>query len=114
MNRPSARAAVLAAGTPGKRMALPGARIVIQHPAIEEPVRDRPRDLDVHAEELRQLPQRRSVMVRPIARHTGRDAGRITGGMERCTVFDAPAARTRRPVDLVLDSSEPFPSTPAG
>jgi ATP-dependent Clp protease protease subunit len=33
----STAAVLLAAGTPGKRMALPGARVLVRQPAIEEP-----------------------------------------------------------------------------
>jgi ATP-dependent Clp protease protease subunit len=45
-------AVLLAAGTPGKRLALPGARIVLHQPALAEPVEGQASDLAIRAEEL--------------------------------------------------------------
>ncbi|MEV3988283.1 ATP-dependent Clp protease proteolytic subunit [Streptomyces sp. NPDC049837] len=85
----STAAVLLAAGAPGKRMVLPGARVLVQQPAIEEPLRGRPTDLDIHARELLRL---RGQLTDMLVRHTGRTRERVEADLERDTVFDAAAA----------------------
>lgn len=95
----STAAVLLAAGTPGKRMALPGARVLVQQPATEEPLRGQPSDLDIHARELLRL---RGQLAGMLARHTGRSRERVDGDLERDTVFDATAAVAYGLVDRVV------------
>lgn len=94
----STAALLLAAGAPGKRMALPGARVVLQQPGIEEPVRGQPSDLAIQAEELLRL---RALMARMLVRHTGQSAERIDSDIDRDTIFDAPGAQEYGLVDHV-------------
>ncbi|MFG2176539.1 ATP-dependent Clp protease proteolytic subunit [Streptomyces niveus] len=94
----STAAVLLAAGAPGKRMALPGARVVLQQPGIEEPMRGQPSDLAIHAEELLRL---RALMADMLMRHTGQSAERIDNDIDRDTVFDAAGAREYGLVDQV-------------
>ncbi|RST16044.1 ATP-dependent Clp protease proteolytic subunit [Streptomyces sp. WAC05374] len=95
----STAAVLLAAGTPGKRLALPGARVLVQQPAMEEPLRGQPTDLDLHARELLRL---RGRMADMLALHTGRSRERVDEDLERDTVFDAPAAVAYGLVDHVV------------
>ncbi|MEE1755425.1 ATP-dependent Clp protease proteolytic subunit [Streptomyces sp. SP18CS02] len=95
----STAAVLLAAGTPGKRLALPGARVLVRQPAIEEPLRGRPADLDVQARELLRLRDRLAGML---ARHTGQTRERIDADIDRDTVFDAAGAQAYGLVDQVV------------
>ncbi|MER5962232.1 ATP-dependent Clp protease proteolytic subunit [Streptomyces sp. NPDC002057] len=95
----STAAVLLAAGTPGKRMMLPGARVTLQQPSMDEPLRGQPSDLDLRARELLRL---RSLVARLLAEDTGRDRDRIDADLDRLTVLDAPAARAYGLVDHVI------------
>ena len=94
-------AVLLAAGTPGRRMALPGARIVLQQPSLEEPLRGQPSDLAIHA---RELLRQRELVAGLLAEHTGKDSARIHADIDRTTVLDAPAAQAYGLVDHVVRS----------
>ncbi|MEU6501207.1 ATP-dependent Clp protease proteolytic subunit [Streptomyces californicus] len=94
-------AALLAAGAPGRRHALPGARVVIQQPALEEPMRGQPSDLEIHA---RELVRTREMFAAMLVRHTGRTPEQITDDIERDTVLDAKAALAHGLVDHVVEN----------
>ncbi|MFI7238945.1 ATP-dependent Clp protease proteolytic subunit [Streptomyces cyaneofuscatus] len=94
-------AALLAAGAPGRRHALPGARVVIQQPALAEPLRGQPSDLEIHA---RELVRTRELFTDMLVRHTGRAAERVTADIERDTILDAEAARAYGLVDHVVEN----------
>lgn len=105
----STAAVLLAAGAPGKRMALPGARVVVQQPAIEEPLRGQPSDLEIHAQELLRL---RTQLTQMLVRHTGQDAGRIAADLERDKIFDAEDAKAYGLVDHVIRNRKTSLATP--
>ncbi|ARF60483.1 MULTISPECIES: ATP-dependent Clp protease proteolytic subunit [Streptomyces] len=94
-------AALLAAGAPGRRHALPGARVVIQQPALEEPMRGQPSDLEIHA---RELVRTREMFAAMLVRHTGRTPEQITDDIERDTILDAKAALAHGLVDHVVEN----------
>ncbi|PVC90206.1 ATP-dependent Clp protease proteolytic subunit [Streptomyces sp. CS131] len=94
-------AALLAAGAKGRRHALPGARVVIQQPALEEPMRGQPSDLEIHA---RELVRTREMFAAMLVRHTGRTAEQITADIERDTILDAKAALAHGLVDHVVEN----------
>ncbi|MFE7485267.1 ATP-dependent Clp protease proteolytic subunit [Streptomyces sp. NPDC057552] len=94
-------AGLLAAGAPGRRHALPGARVVIQQPALEEPMRGQPSDLEIHA---RELARTREMFTAMLVRHTGRTAEQVTADIERDTVLDAEAARAHGLIDHVVEN----------
>ncbi|MET8222918.1 ATP-dependent Clp protease proteolytic subunit [Streptomyces sp. NPDC004082] len=95
----STAAVLLAAGTPGKRLALPGARVLVRQPSAAEPVRGRASDLLIHAAETART---RDTLEELLARHTGRSRERIAADIERDTVLDAPAAVAYGLVDRVV------------
>ncbi|WP_338497880.1 ATP-dependent Clp protease proteolytic subunit [Streptomyces sp. SJL17-4] len=95
----STAAVLLAAGTPGKRMTLPGARITLRQPAMDEPLQGQPSDLDIHARELLRL---RALMAGMLAAHTGQDRERVDADLDRLTVLDAPTAVAYGLVDHVI------------
>ncbi|GHD31679.1 ATP-dependent Clp protease proteolytic subunit [Streptomyces galbus] len=82
-------AVLLAAGTPGRRLVLPGARVVLHQPALPEPVEGQASDLAVQAEELSRTRARLEEML---ARHTGRPREQVGEDLERHRFLDARAA----------------------
>lgn len=94
-------AVLLAAGSPGRRLALPGARIVLQQPSLDEPLQGQPSDLDLQA---RELLRQRELIAGLLTAHTGRERERIDADLDRTTVLDAPAALAYGLVDHVVRS----------
>ncbi|MEU5659764.1 ATP-dependent Clp protease proteolytic subunit [Streptomyces sp. NPDC047737] len=107
----SSAAVLLAAGAPGRRHALPGSRVVIQQPALDEPLRGQPSDLEIAASELL---RERELLTAMLARHTGRSVQEISADIDRDTVLDAPAALAFGLVDHVVENRMPsLPPHPA-
>ncbi|WP_432053635.1 ATP-dependent Clp protease proteolytic subunit [Streptomyces sp. bgisy022] len=104
-------ALLLAAGTPGKRFVLPGARLVLRQPSLPEPVEGRPDDLAVHAAELVRVRARTEEML---VRHTGRSAERVRADLERDLVLDAAAAVEYGLADGVVPERRGTRATPSG
>ncbi|MER7515328.1 ATP-dependent Clp protease proteolytic subunit [Streptomyces sp. NPDC126499] len=94
-------AVLLAAGTPGRRLTLPGARIVLQQPTLDEPLRGQPSDLDIQA---RELLRQRALVAGLLAEHTGKDHERVDADIDRTTVLDAAGAVAYGLVDHVVES----------
>jgi ATP-dependent Clp protease, protease subunit len=94
----SAAAVLLAAGTKGKRMALPNSRILIHQPAVESGY-GQSSDLEIQAKEILRM---RTAMERVLAVHTGRDEEQIRRDVERDKFFTAPEAKEYGLVDEVL------------
>ncbi|MEU1015261.1 ATP-dependent Clp protease proteolytic subunit [Streptomyces sp. NPDC005900] len=97
----SAAAVLLAAGTPGKRYMLPGARLLIRQPAMTEPVRGQASDLVIQADEMLRT---RELLEDLLARHTGQSKERIAADIERDKILDAPAAVEYGLVDRIIPS----------
>ncbi|GAA3150381.1 ATP-dependent Clp protease proteolytic subunit [Streptomyces rameus] len=102
-------AVLLAAGAPGKRFTLPGARIVLEQPALPEPVRGRPSDLLIQAEELSRV---RATLEEMLVRHTGRTAGQVHEDLERDLILDASGALAYGLVDGIVPSRRDTPGAP--
>ncbi|MBW8795639.1 MAG: ATP-dependent Clp protease proteolytic subunit [Streptomyces sp.] len=100
----SSAAVLLAAGTPGKRSVLPGARIVLQQPSLPEPVQGQPSDLAIQAAELDRV---RAMLEGMLVRHTGRTAEQVHRDLERDLVLDAPEALAYGLVDRVMPARRP-------
>ncbi|MFJ6698872.1 ATP-dependent Clp protease proteolytic subunit [Streptomyces sp. NPDC091272] len=96
-----AAAVLLAAGSPGKRLSLPGARIALSQPSLDEPVQGRPTDLEIQAKELVRL---RSMTAGLLARHTGRSAAQVEADFDRTRILDAEAALAYGLVDRTTGS----------
>jgi ATP-dependent Clp protease protease subunit len=94
----SAAAVLLAAGTPGKRYALPNARVLIHQPAMEG-VYGQVSDLEIQANEIQRV---RRLMESTLARHTNRDAEQIRKDIERDKILTADEAQAYGIVDEVL------------
>lgn len=97
----SAAAVLLAAGAPGKRLALPGARILIHQAAFSEPVQGTTSDLAIQAAEMLRTQR---MLEEMLARHTGRTTERIRADIDRDKIFDAEAAVAYGLVDRLTQS----------
>jgi ATP-dependent Clp protease, protease subunit len=94
----SAAAVLLAAGTNGKRAALPNARIMLHQPAMESGF-GQSSDLEIQAREILRM---RTSMENVIAKHTGRDSDQVRRDIERDRFFDPEEAKEYGIVDDVL------------
>ncbi|MEV0668341.1 ATP-dependent Clp protease proteolytic subunit [Actinomadura luteofluorescens] len=96
----SAAAILLAAGSPGRRQALPGARILLHEPEIET-VGGAATDLAIQAEEILRL---RAQTEAILAEVTGRDPAAIRRDLDRDRFFTAAEAKEYGLIDEVLTS----------
>ncbi|AUS79992.1 ATP-dependent Clp protease proteolytic subunit [Actinoalloteichus sp. AHMU CJ021] len=94
----SAAAVLLAAGTPGKRLALPNARVLIHQPAMEGAY-GQVSDLEIQANEIQRV---RALMEETLARHTNRSAEQVREDVERDKILTAQEALEYGIVDEVL------------
>ncbi|MBA0051170.1 ATP-dependent Clp protease proteolytic subunit [Streptomyces sp. AJS327] len=97
----SAASVLLTAGTPGKRLALPGARVMIHQPALAEPVHGQADDLEIHARELLRV---RELLEELYVHHTGQPRERIHADLERDTILSAADAVTYGLIDRLTVS----------
>ncbi|WP_338694038.1 ATP-dependent Clp protease proteolytic subunit [Streptomyces sp. Q6] len=97
----SVAAVLLAAGAPGKRMMLPGSRVVLDQPALPEPAQGQPTDLEITAREMERV---RDQLEGLLALHSGRTKARIGADIERDTVLTAAQSLEYGLVDHVLTS----------
>jgi ATP-dependent Clp protease protease subunit len=96
----SAAAVLLAAGTPGKRLALPNARILIHQPWSEGGRGDLS-DLEIQANEILRM---RTVMEQMLSKHSGRDAEQVHKDIDRDKILSADEAKDYGIIDQVLTS----------
>ncbi|UBU17809.1 ATP-dependent Clp protease proteolytic subunit [Nonomuraea gerenzanensis] len=102
----SAAAVLLAAGTPGKRAALPHARVLLHQPHTEGG-RGQGSDLEIHAREILRM---RDQQEEILARHTGRGVLEIRKDIERDRIFTAEQARTYQLIDDIYASRKRTPA----
>lgn len=95
----SAAAVLLAAGTKGKRFALPHARILIHQPYTEGGGQGS--DIEIQANEILRM---RAEMEGILALHTGRTIEQIEADIERDKILTAQAAQEYGVVDQVIAS----------
>ncbi len=95
----SAAAVLLAAGTKGKRFALPHARILIHQPYTEG--QGQGSDIEIQANEILRM---RSEMEEILAEHTNRDVADIRFDIERDKILTAAAAADYGIIDRVIES----------
>jgi ATP-dependent Clp protease protease subunit len=94
----SAAAVLLAAGTPGKRYALPNARVLIHQPSMEGAY-GQVSDLEIQANEIQRV---RRSMEEILARHTNKSADEVRKDVERDKILTAEEAKEYGIVDEVL------------
>ena len=103
----SAAAVLLAAGSEGKRLALPNARILIHQPAMEG-MQGQASDIEIVANELDRM---RTWLEETLAAHTGQSVDKVHADLERDKILTAQAALEYGLVDQVL-SSRKTPRSP--
>ncbi|MFT3862452.1 ATP-dependent Clp protease proteolytic subunit [Micropruina sp.] len=96
----SAAAVLLAAGTKGKRLALPNSRILIHQPATEGGY-GQSSDLEIQAREILRI---RSLMEGMLAEATGQEVEKISRDIERDKYLTAEEAVEYGIVDAILTS----------
>ncbi|MBF1667012.1 MAG: ATP-dependent Clp protease proteolytic subunit [Scardovia wiggsiae] len=95
----SAAAILLAAGTKGKRLMLPNARVLIHQPAMGQDY-GKATEIEIQAKELLRM---REWLEETLARHTGQDVERIRRDIETDTILTAEQAKEYGMVDAVLE-----------
>ena len=97
----SAAAVLLAAGTKGKRLALPNSRILIHQPAISEGTYGQSSDLEIQAKEIMRI---RTLMEQMIADNTGQSIDKVSKDVERDKYLTAQEAIEYGLIDEILPS----------
>ena len=98
----SAAAVLLAAGAPGKRLALPNARVLIHQPAFGGGGNyAQASDIEIHANEALRM---RTWLEETIAKHSNRDPGQVRLDIERDKILTAQQALEYGLVDQILES----------
>lgn len=95
----SAAAVLLAAGAPGKRAALPNARVLIHQPSTQG-TQGQVSDLEIQAAEIERM---RRLMETTLARHTNKSAEQVRIDTDRDKILTAEEAKEYGIVDTVFD-----------
>ena len=101
----SAAAVILAAGTKGKRLALPNSRILIHQPATEGGY-GQSSDIEIQAREILRI---RSLMEEMLATDTGKSTDEVSRDIERDKYLTAEQALEYGIIDEVLTSLKAIP-----
>ncbi len=90
---------LLAAGSPGKRLALPYSRVMIHQPLIHGGIGGQATDIVIEAKEIEKTKAR---LIALLAKHTGQKAEKIFDDMERNLYMSAEEAKAYGIVDEVI------------
>ena len=101
----SAAAVLLAAGTPGKRLAVPNARILIHQPATEG-IYGQVSDLEIQAAEISRM---RKLLEATLAKHSGRTPEQVRLDIERDKILTAAEAKEYGIIDEIIQSRKLAP-----
>ncbi len=101
----SAAAVILAAGTKGKRLALPNSRILIHQPATEGGY-GQSSDIEIQAKEILRI---RSLMEEMLATDTGKSIEEVSHDIERDKYLTSEQALEYGIIDEVLTSLKAVP-----
>ena len=101
----SAAAVILAAGTKGKRLALPNSRILIHQPATEGGY-GQSSDIEIQAREILRI---RSLMEEMLAGDTGKSVEEVSRDIERDKYLTAEQAKEYGIIDGILTSLKAVP-----
>ncbi|WP_194419858.1 ATP-dependent Clp protease proteolytic subunit [Microbacterium abyssi] len=95
----SAASVLLAAGAPGKRLALPNARVLMHQPAMGEAGHGQASDIEIQAAEILRM---RTWLEETMARHTGKPVEQVNKDIDRDKILSAAEALEYGIVDQVL------------
>jgi ATP-dependent Clp protease protease subunit len=91
-------ALLLCAGAPGKRYALPGARILIHQPSMGG-LSGQATDIDIHAREILRM---REITNQLLAKHTGQKLDKVEKDVERDFIMNAQQAKEYGIIDEII------------
>lgn len=97
----SAAAVLLAAGAPGKRLALPNARILIHQPAMQGQGQGQASDIEIQAAEVLRM---RTWLEATLSAHSNKTPEEVNNDIERDLFLTADQAKDYGLVDQVLGS----------
>lgn len=97
----SAAAVLLAGGTPGKRLALPNASILIHQPSTGQGGHGQASDIEIQAREILRM---REWLEETLAKHTNRSVEQVHRDIDRDKILSAQEALDYGLVDQVLTS----------
>jgi ATP-dependent Clp protease protease subunit len=103
----SAAAVLLAAGTPGKRLALPNSRILIHQPYTEGSY-GQSSDIEIQANEILRM---RELLEKLISDHTGKTPEEVNSDIERDKILTSEAAVQYGLIDAILESLKGTPAS---
>jgi ATP-dependent Clp protease protease subunit len=103
----SAAAVILAAGSPGKRLALPNARVLIHQPAFGEAGRGQASDIEIQAAEVLRL---RTWLELTLSKHSNKTQEEVNNDIERDKILSADDALAYGLIDQVLTSRKNIPA----
>jgi ATP-dependent Clp protease, protease subunit len=103
----SAAAVIASAGTPGKRLALPNARVLIHQPAMGEAGHGQASDIEIQAAEIMRM---RSWLEETLSRHSNRTQEQVNTDIDRDKILSAEEALEYGLIDQVLTSRKSIPA----
>ena len=106
----SAAAVLLAAGSPGKRLALPHARVLIHQPATGDAGRGQASDIEIQAKEIARL---REWLEETLSKHSNKSVEEVHKDIDRDKILIAHEALEYGLIDQVLTSRKTQPALTA-
>ncbi len=103
----SAAAVLLAAGAPGKRLALPNARVLIHQPAVGESGSGQASDIEIQAREIARL---REWLEETLSKHSKHTVEQVSKDIDRDKILIAAEALEYGLIDQVLTSRKNLPA----
>ncbi|MFM6973611.1 MAG: ATP-dependent Clp protease proteolytic subunit [Agromyces sp.] len=97
----SAAAVIAAAGAPGKRLALPNARVLIHQPAMGEAGHGQASDIEIQAAEIMRM---RTWLEETLSKHSKRSPEQVHDDIDRDKILSAADALDYGLIDQVLSS----------
>jgi len=97
----SAAAVLLAGGTPGKRLALPNARVLIHQPSTGQAGHGQASDIEIQAAEILRM---REWLEETLSKHSNRTPEQVNRDIDRDKILSAAEAVEYGLVDQVLTS----------
>jgi len=103
----SAAAVLMAAGSPGKRLALPNARILIHQPSTGDSGRGQASDIEIQAAEILRM---RGWLESTLSAHSNRTPEQVNKDIDRDKILSAAEALEYGLIDQVLTSRKNLPN----
>jgi len=103
----SAAAVLMAAGTPGKRLALPNARILIHQPSTGDSGRGQASDIEIQAAEILRM---RGWLESTLSHHSNRSPEQVNKDIDRDKILSAAEALEYGLIDQVLETRKNLPA----